>query len=164
MMEKDEKTAFYLNIPLFMHNCPHMFLMQQNMMAQQQQMQRQMAGQGAGIRSSESSATSNSNSTSTSTSTSIASGNVTHEPGHQMMSEMLSDPDSRTRLTALSARVTGKDNSDCYYCYCYCYCYHYCYCYCYHYCYYHYYHYYHYCHYHYCYFYCCSDNFHDDTY
>ena len=124
-MEKDEKTAFYLNIPLFMHNCPHMFLMQQNMMAQQQQMQRQMAGQGAGIRSSQSSATS----------TSIASGNVTHEPGHQMMNEVLSDPDSKTRLTTLSARVTGRDSCYCYYYYhyyyyyYYYYYYHYCYCY-----------------------------------
>ena len=100
MMDNEEKTAFYLNIPLFMHNCPHMFLMQQNMMAQQQQMQRQMAGQGAGIRSSEPSATS--------TSTSIAPGNSTQEPGPQMMAEMLSDPDSKARLTALSARVTGE--------------------------------------------------------
>ena len=123
MMDAEEKTAFYLNIPLFMRNCPHMFLMQQNMMAQQQQMQRQMAGQGAGIRSSEPS-TSTSNSNSNSTSTSIAPGVVTSE-GPQMMAEMLSDPGSKERLTTLSTRVTGT------HCYCYYYCYCYCYCYCY---------------------------------
>jgi hypothetical protein len=103
MMDAEEKTAFYLNIPLFMRNCPHMFLMQQNMMAQQQQMQRQMAGQGAGIRSSE---PSTSTSNSTSTSTSIAPGVVTSE-GPQMMAEILSDPGSKERLTTLSTRVTG---------------------------------------------------------
>ena len=100
MMDAEEKTAFYLNIPLFMRNCPHMFLMQQNMMAQQQQMQRQMAGQGAGIRSSEPP-------TSTSTSTSMAPGVVTSE-GPQMMEKMLSDPGSKERLTTLSTRVTGN--------------------------------------------------------
>lgn len=98
MMDAEEKTAFYLNIPIFMRNCPHMFLMQQNMMAQQQQMQRQMAGQGAGIRSSE---------PSTSTSTPTAPGVVTSE-GPKMMAEMLSDPSSKDRLTTLSTRVTGN--------------------------------------------------------
>jgi hypothetical protein len=102
MMDAEEKTAFYLNIPLFMRNCPHMFLMQQNMIAQQQQMQRQMAGQGAGIRSSEPST-----STSTSASTSIAPGVVASE-GPKMMAEMLSDPGSKERLTTLSTRVTGS--------------------------------------------------------
>jgi len=40
-MSDEEKAIFYKDVPIFMHHCPHLFVMQQQMRSMQQQQQQQ---------------------------------------------------------------------------------------------------------------------------
>jgi hypothetical protein len=137
MMDEEEKTAFYETIPLFMHHCPHMFIMQQNMMLQQQQhqqLQRQAAanaaaaGDGGGIgtgvqkpvpvqglgpgvkgpdsvRTSEPEIPGSRTSSSSSTTTGMA---IPQAEQALILNNMLQDPNTRIKMSALSDRVKGE--------------------------------------------------------
>jgi hypothetical protein len=91
-MTDEQREAFYKEIPLFMHHCPHLHVMQQQMKMQREMMQRQQQQQHQ------------------------SGGDHDHRHGHAAMSpmndpsmmarvqEMMQSPEARGMMEALSAK------------------------------------------------------------
>jgi hypothetical protein len=139
MMDEEERTAFYETIPLFMHHCPHMYIIQQNMILQQQQhqqLQKQAAnaaaagggstgasgagnggqkpvpvqGLGPGVKGPDSVRTSEPEvpGSGTSSSSSTTPGMTIPQAEQALiLNNMLQDPNTRIKMSALSDRVKG---------------------------------------------------------
>ena len=144
-MSEEEKKNFYEDVPIFMHHCPHMYIMQQNMRKQQMDMisrqnmarvQKSEPGSvGDTINNKSNNNTSNNNSNSNNnnnsndssnsnvntdknTSTADINSNNSNLPqndpsgpqinGPQIMSKIMSDPDTVSNMETLAKRVAGN--------------------------------------------------------